>query len=64
MLLILFYDGNTSEIAECEDVIHEAGCIICLDHCGASLASFLHDEIAGYTLHPAIIREIKSDSSG
>ena len=56
MVLLLFYDGSAAEIEDCEDVIHEPGCLICVDYLGASLATFSDADILGYTLDPLVIR--------
>ena len=59
MVLILFYDGSKAEIPQCEDVVHKPGCLICVDYLGAAIASFLDTELAGYTLDPAIIADLR-----
>lgn len=59
MVLLLFYDGSKIEIPDCEDVIHESGGLICLDYLGASLATFMDDEILGYTLDPRVISSFR-----
>lgn len=60
MVLLLFYDGSKIEISDCEDVVHESGGIVCLDYLGASLATFMDSDIAGYTLNPRVISEISA----
>ena len=60
MVLILFYDGSKVEIPQCEDVVHKPGCLVCVDYLGAAVASFLDAELAGYTLDPSIIPDLRS----
>ena len=62
MVLLLFYDGSTIEVPSCEDVAHEAGGLVCVDHVGASVATFTHEEILGYTLDPRVISKVYEDN--
>ena len=64
MMLLLFYDGSTAEIEDCDDVVHLPGCLLCVDALGASVATFEDTEILGYTLDPSIIRELEPAEPG
>jgi hypothetical protein len=60
MLLLIFYDGTKVEIPDCEDVSHVSACLVCLDHLGSPIASFLDEDVLGYTLQPSIIRRFRA----
>ena len=63
MVLLLFNDNSVVEIEECEDVIHDRGCFICIDYDGESLATFPERDILGYTLDPHVIRSFQPEES-
>ena len=64
MMLLLFYNGSTAEIENCEDVVHVPGFLVCVDGLGASVATFEDGEILGYTMDGWTIRELKSPGGG
>jgi len=64
MILLLMRDGSSLEIPQGFDVVHKPGCIVCIDSWGASIASFLAEELLAYTLNPGVAEELIEVSSG
>jgi len=54
MILLLMRDGSRLEIPQGFDVVHKPGCIVCIDSWGASITSFLAEELLAYTLNPGV----------
>ena len=57
MILLLKRDGSRVEIPQGFDVVHKPGCIVCIDSWGASITSFLTEEILAYTLNANVAEE-------
>ena len=58
MVLLFLHDGSKIEISNCADVVHKAGCLLCVDYLDAPIASFLDEDIFGYSLNPAVARAV------
>ena len=54
MVLVLFADGTTAELPQCEDVVRRGNALIFLDQAGAPLVSFLTAELLGYSMNPIV----------
>jgi hypothetical protein len=64
MILLLLRDGSSLEIPQGFDVVHKPGCIVCIDSWGASITSFLTEELLAYTLNPGVAEEFTEAGSG
>ena len=64
MILLLMRDGSSLEIPHGFDVVHKPGCIVCIDSWGASITSFLTEELLAYTLNPGVAEEFTEVGSG
>jgi hypothetical protein len=64
MILLLMRDGTSLEIPQGFDVVHKPGCIVCIDSWGASITSFLAEELLAYTLNPGVAEELIEVSTG
>jgi len=54
LIYLLLRDGSNLEIEHGFDVIHKPGCIVCIDSWGASIASFLAQDVLAYTLKEGV----------
>ena len=52
ILFLFLHDGSKLEIPQCEEVAHKPGGLFCLDYLGAPIASFLDEDVLGYSLNP------------
>lgn len=59
MILILFRDGTTGEVTGVEDVVHNAGSLICMDYRGNAIAMFFDNSVLAYTLDPTAIHRYR-----
>jgi hypothetical protein len=57
MIYILLRDETTLEISNGFDVIHKPNCIVCIDPCGASVASFFAEDVMAYSFNPWVAQE-------
>lgn len=57
MILVLLRDGSTLEMEQGFDVIHKPDCIVCIDSWGASIATFLAEDVLAYSLKASIAQE-------
>ena len=64
MILLLMRDGSSLEIPQGFDVVHKPGCIVCIDSWGASITSFLAEELLAYTLNPGVAEELTEVGAG
>jgi len=64
MILLLMRDGSSLEIPQGFDVVHKPGCIVCIDSWGASITSFLTEELLAYTLNPGVAEELNEVRPG
>ncbi len=59
MVMLLLTDGTKVEIEHCRDVVHVPGQLVCVGDTGASVATFLTEDVLGYSLNSHLVKKFR-----